>query len=201
MAISKDFLLALQATAELCGQPFSDGGLALLAEDLDGLNEAAMLKALRRCRAEIKGRLCASDILNRIEDGHPGPEEAWSMLPRNEDDTCVMTGEMAAAWGVAWPLLKAGEEVAARMAFKEVYIRNLAEARYARSKPKWFPSIGHDKNGREGPLMDAVSKGRLAHRHIEALLPPPDGNRLTALLAPVLDRKRIPPPAMNDGKE
>lgn len=45
------------------------------------------------------------------------------MLPRNEADTAVWTQEMADAWRVALPLIRSGEIVAARMAFKEAYWR------------------------------------------------------------------------------
>lgn len=162
---------AIAVTAELCGRTFSPGAAMVFASDLDGFDEAAVLKALSRCRKEVKGLLTVQDVISRVDDGRPGVEEAWAMLPTDESKTVVWTDEMASAWGVARPLLEAGDKVGARMAFKEAYAVAVAKARDERLRPKWTASLGDDKYGREPVLMEAVQKGRLSAPHVRAILP------------------------------
>ena len=173
MTISKRLLEEVQATAELCGSALSEGALAVLAGDLEGCDEAAIFSSLRRCRAEVRGRLNLAEILNRVDDGHPGPEEAWAMLPRDEFITVVWTQQMASAWGLVRHLMDEGDMVAARMAFREAYVRLVGSAREERRRPQWSQSLGHDVSGREMPLREAVAKGRLTKSWAQSLLPPP----------------------------
>jgi hypothetical protein len=130
------------------------------------------MRALSRCRKELKpGQFCVEAIISRLDDGRPGPEEAWAMLPHDEYKTVVWTEEMSGAWGVAYPLLNEGETVAARMAFKESYNRLVTEAREKRVPAKWTASLGHDKAGREVVLLEAMQKGRLTANQVQGLLP------------------------------
>jgi hypothetical protein len=110
-------------------------------------------------------------VVTRLDDGRPGAEEAWSMIPRGEGATVVWTEEMAAAFGVVVSMIDSGEEIPARMAFKEKYAALVAEARDANIPVRWIPSLGHDPNGREAPLEEAVRKNRLTHQHAMELLP------------------------------
>lgn len=111
-------------------------------------------------------------IASRIDDGRPGVEEAWAMIPRDEATSVVWTSEMAEAWGIAQPLLNEGDPVAARMAFKEAYSAILSRVREERKPVQWIPSLGDDKHGRESVLLEAVRKNRLAASHVARLLPP-----------------------------
>lgn len=113
------------------------------------------------------------EILDRIlPDGRPGADEAWAMIPRDEYVSVVMTEEMAEALHVAKPLLDEGDQVAARMAFKEAYARIVDQNKRNGIKPKWFPSLGSNKEGREAALAEAVRLGRLGSEHAAGLLPP-----------------------------
>lgn len=125
-----------------------------------------------------------ADILAKIQgaeqdDGRPGPEEAWaiSIAANDEQQTLVWTEEMAQAWGVAAPVLQAGDEVGARMAFREAYNRIVESARRARQPVVWSASLGLDKDRRLGPLNAAVEAGRLKASDLPAL-PPPAGTPL-----------------------
>lgn len=117
-----------------------------------------------------------ADIVGAIDkakpDGRPGADEAWAMIPRDEYASCVMTEEMAHALRVAQPLLNEGDQVAARMAFKESYARLVDAAKRAGTPVKWFPSLGQDKEAREACLAEAVRLGRLGAEHAIGLLPP-----------------------------
>jgi hypothetical protein len=153
---------AIAATAELCGAPLSKPALAMLALDLDPHPPQAVMAALRRCRMEHRGRLTAEAVISRIDDGRPGAEEAWAMIPRDEDGTVVWTDEMAAAYGIAAPLLAQGEPIAARMAFLEHYRAAVAKARLDGVPVRWRPSFGRDPRDRERALAEAADKGRIA---------------------------------------
>lgn len=165
-------LEALAVTAELLSMSLSPAAARVLAMDLDGVPEPAILAALVRCRRELRpGAFCVAAILARVEDGRPGVEQAWAMLPQAETQTVVWTDEMIAAWAVARPLLLDGERVAARMAFKEAYADLVARNRDARIAPRWSASIGSDKQEAERVLRDAAQLGRLPAAHVAALLP------------------------------
>lgn len=168
---AKDLIQAIAVTSELCGTNLSEPAQRMLFQDLSTYPEVAVIAALSKCRRELKGRLTLSEIISRIDDGRPGPEEAWAMIPRDESATIVWTEEMCAAWAIADQLIQQGEEVAARMAFKETYTRALAEARDERKPVCWRVSLGHDANGREAVLCDAVRKGRLTTGYVSKLLP------------------------------
>jgi len=169
---SANLLEAVAVTAELCGRTFTPAGAKVFASDLDGYDERAVLKALQRCRREVRGALTVQDVVSRLDDGRPGPEEAWAMMPRDEATTVVWTTEMSAAWGIALPLIEAGEDVAARMAFKEAYNRECAASRDNRIPVQWTASLGHDKQGRESVLLEAAEKGRLSRDQVMLLMPP-----------------------------
>lgn len=111
-----------------------------------------------------------TSILNALRpDGRPSSDEAWAMVPRDEAASVVMTDEIAEAFGVAKPLLDARDQIAARMAFKAAYERIVESNRNAGIKPRWFPSLGHDKAGRDLVISEAVRLGRLGAEHAKSL--------------------------------
>lgn len=121
-----------------------------------------------------------ADIVAQVEgdrsaDGRPGPEEAWTLAvaARDENATVVWTPEVAQAWGQASILAAQGDDVGARMAFKEIYQRLVSEARAAGRPMVWEASIGHDPEQRDEALQRAHEL-----RHLPA---PP---KLVELMAP-----------------
>lgn len=178
---SAELIQAIAVTSELCGRVFSEGAARVFVDDLAAYPEAQVMASLRRCRKEVKGVLTLQDVISRLEDGRPGPEEAWAMLPMNEAQSAVWTAEMAQAFGVAVGMIDAGEVVAARMAFKETYNRLVNQARDHRQQVEWFATLGHDPKGREHVLMNAVDQGRLTLDYARSMcpqLPAPDALRL-----------------------
>lgn len=161
----------LAVTLEVCGATLSDAAKRILLQDLSEYPEQALLRALAKCRREVKGRIAPIDIISRIDDGRPGSEEAWAMIPRDEATTVVWTAEMSAAHAIASELLEEGDKIGARMAFKEAYARLVSEARDRREPVRWVPSLGLDANGREPVLLDAIEKGRLSADEAAKLLP------------------------------
>lgn len=180
---SEQLIQAVAVTAELCGRIFSPAAAAVFVDDLSRYPEAQVLGALRRCRREVRGLLTVQDVLSRLDDGRPGAEEAWAMIPQDEAGSTVWTEEMAAAFGVARHLLADGDRIGARMAFKESYGRLVSQARDDGKPVRWSPSLGHDPGGREAVLQEAVRLGRLSIAHAAVELLPGIEDRRPAPLA------------------
>lgn len=180
---------AIAVTYAAMGQELSDAALTVLTRDLQGYPLDGVLKSLSRCRKELR-RLTLADVIERIPGGRPGAEEAWSIVSKALNDeraTVVWTQEIASAFSAALGLQD--DPVAARMAFKEVYTRLAAEARDEGKPIVWTASLGHDPQGREGPLLEAVRLGRLPTEHVAGLLP--HREVLAPKLAALVETKQI----------
>lgn len=162
-------LEALAVTAELTQTQLSAVAAKVMSDDLAAYPPNQVLGALARCRKELKGRLTVSDVVSRLDDGRPGPEEAWSILPFDEAQTVVWTEEMAGAWAVALPLIEEGERIGARMAFLESYRARVQKARDACIPVKWTVSFGHDPGARQAAIAHAIAQGRLTHERAAVL--------------------------------
>lgn len=169
MAATKTLLQAIAVTAELMQTELSKPAASVMAADLSEYPEPWVLKALLRTRREVKGRLSIADVIARIEDGRPSPEEAWAMIPKDEADSVVWTDEMAHAWAIAERLMDA--PVQARMAFLEKYRELVRQGREAKRPVHWWVTLGHDVQRREAVLLEAVECGRISVDHAQALLP------------------------------
>lgn len=183
MSHSKALIEALMVTAELTGTEFSRAAASVLASDLSQYPEPMVLGALSKVRREVRGRFTLSDVISRLDDGRPGPEEAWGLVPKTEYESSVWTDEIAEAYGVASPLMESGDRVAARMAFTESYRRLVQAARDARVAVRWSPTLGSDSRGRQSALLDAARKGRITQEHVERLALPEFAESVKALLA------------------
>lgn len=166
----------IAATAELMGQQISPIAAAMMAKDLSAYPQELVIEALTLLRRESKFKLSLAAVIEKIEqlqpDGRPGADEAWAMIPRDEYTSAVLSDEMNSALHLAQPLLDEGDQVAARMAFKQSYERIVAENKRAGIMPKWYPSLGWDKDGRESVLAEAVRLGRLDARQAIGLVGP-----------------------------
>ncbi len=160
-------------TAEVCGHEMTVPAAKMIARDLASYPIELGDKALEKCRRQVSGRLTLALIVQRIDDGHLGVEEAWALCPRSEDETVIWTDEISEAFGVARLMLE-DDAVAARMAFKEAYARLLSEAREARRMATWKVSLGA-RSTRCPALKHAVELGLLpaadALRLVDETLP------------------------------
>lgn len=172
-----ELVKALAVTAECCGTEISVPVAKMMASDLSEYPLDAVLKALLKVRREHQGRLTLAAVISRIDDGRPGADEAWAQIPRDEYTTSVLTKEMMQALAVAQPLLNEGDQIAARMAFKDAYKKLVDEARTGRIPVSWSISIGWDKAGRVSELADAVIAGKIGQ---SAALHYLDGEHLSA---------------------
>jgi len=172
----RKLLEGIAATAEIMGREISPAAAMVMAQDLSQYPSDVVMQALANLRRDAKARFSTGAIIEQIEklqpDGRPGADEAWAMIPMDEYTSAVMTQEMAEALHIAQPLLDAGDKIAARMSFKEAYARIVEANKRNGIKPSWFPSLGHDKEGRDTVLAEAVRLGRLTADHAIGLLPP-----------------------------
>lgn len=159
----------VRATGEIYSRQVSVAAALMFLADLDHFTSQEVIAALSKCRKELRMFPSVAEVISRVDDGRPGVEEAWGMIPKSEDDSVVWTDEMAEAWGSCRGMIE-HDPVAARMAFKETYTKIVAEKRNQGKKPNWFPSLGLHVNLREVALVHAASKLRIAKEDIHGLL-------------------------------
>ncbi len=137
------------------------------------------------CIDKVRGRFTPkpADIIEQIEssalnDGRPGAEEAWaiSLTSRDEADTVVWTAECAEAFAICKSVLATGDEVGARMAFKEAYTRIVAQSRFEHRPATWSASQGWDVIKRAAAVKRAVLAGLLPAPSVAGLLEGPAGD-------------------------
>lgn len=165
------------------GKVISAGAKAMFFQALAAYPLATVRTALSaHCMDKDRGKFTPkpADIIQKIEeaaarDSRPGPEEAWAIALQGRDEaaTVVWTAEIAEALGACRPVLNTGDDVGARMAFKEAYNRLVTAARAARRPVVWSPSLGTDPHQRATALKQAVHAGLLPAPTVAALLPPP----------------------------
>lgn len=175
-----DIVKAIAVTAELTGATLSGPAVAMMAKDLSAAHgEAEILRALSRCRRELSRPLTAGAVFERLneDDGRPSGNEAWAVALKSSDeaDTVVWNQEIQQAMASARPILAAGDEVGARMAFRESYDRIVRANREACIRPQWSASLGWDKSLRAAALEEAQRLGLLPAPAVAALLPAPAG--------------------------
>jgi hypothetical protein len=130
-----------------------------------------------------------ADVIEQIsgksaDDGRPGPDEAWAMCCRasDESETVVWSEEMSQAYAVACPLMQEGDQIAARMAFKEAYWRMVEDARRVRRPVSWTVSLGHDPGKRQTALQAAETRGLIGHEDVKRLSRPTTNPQSTVTL-------------------
>jgi hypothetical protein len=164
-----------------------------MVEDVCSLHDEQILRGLSRLRKErewvtVKAIIELAGAAE--EDGRPGVETAWAMCPKTEEVSVVWTVEMAEAFGLCRDLLRSGDEIAARMVFKENYPSLVNAARAANVAPQWTASLGWDPSDRVRALSEAVIKKQLTARYAYDLLGQAGQDELLAML-PAPQRKML----------
>lgn len=187
--MSTAVLEAIGVACELTSTSLSAGAIRVMADECTKYPEVQVLGAIRKCCKQVKGRLTLADILTRLEDGRPGPEEAWATVSSsmtNESRTIVWCDEMREAFGIANAL--SDDPIASRMAFKEHYAVLVDKAREAGLQPQWCASLGTDKADRERAITEGVKQGRLSADYAKRLLPQPDNPDTAKMLESLCPR-------------
>lgn len=185
----------ITATAEVLGHEITPAAVEMMALDLAEYPDQQIALALQACRRELTGRLTLAAILERIDalDGHPDPNEAWAIALKAADEasSVAMTKEIATALHAAGPVLAAGDEIGARMAFIDRYKRELMDSRRERKPVRWYLSPGHcphgrqseiDRMKREGLINDSECMQLIEQHTQQALLTSPEVGAVVALI-------------------
>jgi len=130
---------------------------------LSSNSEKEILDSMTRCMKELKYFPTVADIIERIDDGFLKPNEAWSKIPKSEDDSVCWNREMRIAFAASIDLLDSGDKTGARMAFIERYKLEVEKSKSVGRKPKYEVSLGSNTMNREVVLVEAVEKGLLSY--------------------------------------
>jgi hypothetical protein len=189
----------LTIMAEAFGETLTEQRQEIYCAGLADLPYDRLQIAFRRARYELKWfpklaelRELGGAAAGLAVDGRPGPEEAWARMPKGEhmeDDSVVWCEEERIAYGACRSLLADGDQIGARMAFKERYQKELAEARSEGRPVQWTMSVGYDVDRRLTTLATAVQEKRMS---LDGALNFVPGERLT-------DFAQMLPPAAAKG--
>lgn len=168
-----ELVKALAVTAEVCGTEFSEPAAKAIVAKLLTYPLPAVLNALDKCQTEVTGRLTLAAIVERIDDGRPSADEAWSTAIQAADEsaTVVWTSETAKAYWAAASLLEQGDKVGARMAFRERYVREVSNARQEGRQVRLEATLGYDPVLREQAITQAAELNQIGYEHAKAMLP------------------------------
>lgn len=156
--------------AEAFGEPLTEQRQEIYCAGLADIPRQQLQTAFKRARYELRWFPKLAELrelagaLFQGSDGRPGPEEAWARMPkgdRMEDDSVVWCDEERVAYGACRSLLLEGDLIGARMAFKERYEKELAEARSQGRPVNWTMSAGFNVEHRLSTLANAVQERRL----------------------------------------
>lgn len=127
----------------------------------DGSLMASAVRHLKTNHFQPKLADIVAGCAAQLDGQWVGPDEAWSLMPKSESDSALLTDEMAQAMAAAAPLLESGDKTAARMAFKDAYTRMVEKAKIEGRAPRFFPSFGTDEAGRVSMLTNAVARKQI----------------------------------------
>lgn len=162
----------LTVLAEAFGEPLTEERQEIYCASLTDIQHDRLNVAFRRALRELTWfpkiaelREFAGTLSQSWNDGRAGPEEAWARMPkgeRMEQDSVVWCEEERIAYGACRSLLMDGDPIGARMAFKERYEREVAQARSESRPVRWSVSAGYDVEHRLLALASAVHEKRVA---------------------------------------
>jgi hypothetical protein len=184
----------LTILAEVFGETVTEQRQEIYCGGLADIHQNQLRVAFRRARYELKWfpklaelRELAGTLPDTLSDGRPGPEEAWARMPkreRMEDDSIVWCEEERIAYGACRSLLLDGDQIGARMAFKERYEKELAEARSQKRPVQWTMSVGYDVDHRLATLANAVQEKRMSLDNALNFVPGERRNDFAQMLPP-----------------
>lgn len=194
----------LMGVLEGYGRRMSAAGATEWLDALRGYPEAAIVAALRRWRDTREDAPTPAGLRGMIDPGSqwPSADEAWAVVAPvlgNENASVVWCAEMARAAGEVEHLQ---DGVAARVAFRAIYERLVAEARRQGGRPVYFLSPGWDQEGREAAVREALRLGWVqeqrqvgyrggdADRGVVGALPGPQRSQVPAAVRALVEQLR-----------
>jgi hypothetical protein len=184
------FVEVLNAVLDVYGKQRSDVAVALWWKLLERFSLAEVEEALAQHVGASKFAPTPADVITILtaRDGRPTADEAWSMIPRDEQASVIWTDEMSKAYGIAAPLLGHGDQIAARRAFIDRYESEVAANRRNNVPVRSWPSWGWDAQGRAPALAKAVELGLMSPQHAAGFVAQlPDQTNLHPRIAAALE--------------
>lgn len=184
------FVEILNGVLDVYGKQRSDVAIALWWKLLERFDLVQVEAALAEHVAASKFAPTPADIITILtsRDGRPTADEAWSMIPRDEQASVIWTDEMSKAYGIAAPLLAHGDAIAARRAFIDRYESEVAANRRNNVPVRCWPSWGWDEAGRAPALARAVELGLMAPQQAAKFVAQlPDRSQIEPKIAAVLN--------------
>lgn len=126
-----------------------------------------------------------SEIIALLDGNWIGPDEAWAVFPKDEQESAAINQAMAAAWDAASDIYHEGDTIGARMAFKAAYDRYVSGAIGRGERELWSVSLGWDGDNREPAIRSALDRNLITHETACKLLdsvPVKDGGPIAGLL-------------------
>lgn len=157
------FLEALTGCAAIYRVELKNPQIAMYWEILKDYDVDAVMSAITRHLKTAKFFPAPAELLEYIPEAsanqHIGADEAWAIVIESfdEESTVVMTQQIAEARGIALPIYQSGDDVGARVAFRDAYNRIVKTA----PAPSWFVSEGFDKARKADAVANAIQLGRL----------------------------------------
>lgn len=190
----KRFSEILSGVFEVYGKERSPTAAALWWKVLERFDLAAVEDALAEHIQTSKFAPTPADIITAMtsRDGRPTADEAWSMIPRDEQASVIWTDEMSKAYGIAAPLLEHGDAIAARRAFIDRYESEVSANRRMGVPVRSWPSWGWDEAGRGVALSRAVEIGLMSPMvAAQFALQLPDRAEINPKIAALLDGAQL----------
>jgi hypothetical protein len=121
--------------------------------------DAAVMSADFITPRAIKEQL---DKMQKQSDGHPEPNEAWAVAVKlaDESETTEYTDLIMLCWSGVSELYRS-DDVGARMAFLEMYKREVGILRCRGERAVWRMSFGYDPARRDTGTQQARQLGRI----------------------------------------
>lgn len=147
--------------------------MKMYAIELQNHDPEVIKKAWEKYRMNPKNVFMPTpaQLIQFIDDGRPDVNEAWAMIPWDENLSVVWNDEISQAYKAAYPLYKAGQKNSAFFAFKEVYEKLVFEKRKKNIKPNWELSEGFDRELRISAVKEAISKGYIDENKANYIYP------------------------------
>lgn len=192
------FAELIAAEADVHRAPLSPGSLrvywsALRDMSLDQVAQALLAHERNPDRGQYMPTPAdiRREYLSSVDDGRPGPEEAWGIAVRlmSQEATVVVTDDIMCAWDVARPICEIGDRIGGRKAFLEKYQSLATHGPVGRVR--WWPSLGHDPAGREAAIAEAVHLGRLRAEDAARYLPYHDTPALAGAMLVAAAGRRV----------
>lgn len=181
----RSFAEAVQATMELYDKALSTEAMRLWWQALGDYQLEEVRGGLtRHIKDPDRGRWAPrpADVIAAIQAAYleqwPAAEQAWAQAIEAADERATVvwqSREAQQAWHqAAQAIYLDGDQVGARVAFKEAYNRLVREAVNAGRSPRTAVSLGHDVQGRRDALTTAVDQGLLSREAAQQYLPAPE---------------------------